>query len=436
MPQYTQTCRLWGNPKHLSYLSSALRGKHAEDRLHILVAKTNRDNYTYDGIDLGAERVTQEIEDYIRDLEKEGKQVKKISIVGYSLGGLLARYAMGLLYSRGYFDRIKPVNFTTFATPHLGVRTPILGVQSRLWNFLGSSTLSVSGCQLFLMDSFRDSGKPLISVLADPDTIFMHALMQFPNRVLYANCINDRSAPYYTTSISFTDPFKNIDKIEMNYLQDYYPNILDPSKPVTVKPQQDQPPLISRLATSGQTLLPQIPLFALLTVLIPIGSLVFFINSGIQSVRSRQRIRLHEEGRSGIGLGSYRIPLMVENARSAIEDAIDNVNPRQDSAVTVAKTISHTNGHAKKGLSSSSDPSNAEHNFQQVNQIEGFPTLALSSDQFAMIEALDDLGFKKYRVHIHKVRHSHAAIVVRTGRKGFDEGKIIIRHWLEQEFQI
>ena len=400
------------------------------------MAKTNRDNYTYDGIDLGAERVTQEIEDYIQDLEEGGKTVKKISIVGYSLGGLVARYAIGLLHFRGYFDRIKPVNFTTFATPHLGVRTPILGVQSRLWNFLGSSTLSVSGRQLFLMDSFRDSGKPLISVLADPGTIFMQALKLFPNRVLYANCINDRSAPYYTTSISLTDPFKNIDIIEMNYLPQYHPNILDPSNPVTTKPQRDQPPLISRLATSGQTLLPQIPLFALLTVLIPIGSVVFFINSGIQSVRSRQRVRLHEEGKSGIGLGSYKIPFMVENARSAIENAVENVNSRQNPALEAAGSVSHTNGHAEKELSSPTDPSNVRHKPKQVEQIEGFPTLALSSDQFAMIEALDDLGFKKYRVHIHKVRHSHAAIVVRTGRKGFDEGKVIVKHWLEQEFQI
>ena len=123
--------RLWGNPSHLSYLASTLRHKHSGEKLHILVSKTNSDTFTYDGIDLGAERVTQEVETYIQDLETNGSEIKKISIVGYSLGGLVARYTIGLLYSKGWFERIKPVNFTTFATPHLGVKTPLLGVQYR-----------------------------------------------------------------------------------------------------------------------------------------------------------------------------------------------------------------------------------------------------------------------------------------------------------------
>jgi len=51
-----------------------------------------------------------------------------------------------------------------------------------------------------------------------------------------------------------------------------------------------------------------------------------------------------------------------------------------------------------------------------------------------MVQALDDVGFRKHRVHITKVRHSHAAIIVR--RKGMDEGKVVARHWLNEEFEI
>lgn len=132
-------------------------------------------------------------------MEKNGTKIKKLSIVGYSLGGLVARYTIGLLYSKGWFKRIKPVNFTTFATPHLGVKTPLLGVQYTIFNFLGSRTLSASGRQLFQIDTFRDTNRPILSVLADPESIFMLALAQFSHRVLYANIVNDRSAPYYTT---------------------------------------------------------------------------------------------------------------------------------------------------------------------------------------------------------------------------------------------
>ncbi|KAL9101062.1 MAG: hypothetical protein Q9163_003636 [Psora crenata] len=419
----------------MAYIASALRQKYSEDKLHILSAKTNSNNFTYDGIDLGGERVTQEIETYIKDLEEKGTRIKKFSVVGYSLGGLVARYAIGLLYSRGWFDKLDPVNFTTFAAPHLGVRTPVLGARSRLWNLLGSSTLSTSGRQLFIIDSFRDTGRPLLSILAAPDTVFMLALSRFRNRVLYANIINDRAAPYYTTSISLTDPFTHLEAIEMNYLPDYTPTILDPGNPVILKQEKDRPPLMSRLASSSQTIFGRIPLFAVLAVLVPVGIVVFLVNSGIQSVRSRRRIRLHEEGKAGIVVGSYRIPLMVENARSTIQDAIGSVNPPQRTESQPTLTISdasyRANGYAEKGLSSASPA--REH---QQDQISGFPTLALSSEQHIMIKELDNIGFKKYRVHIQKAGHSHAAIIVRMATKRFSEGKVVIKHWLKEEFEI
>lgn len=423
----------------MSYLASALRDKYHDDVLHILVAKTNSDTFTYDGIDLGAERVTQEIETYIHDLEKDGCHVKKLSVVGYSLGGLVARYAIGLLYSNGWFDKVQPINFTTFATPHLGVRTPLLGVHHRMWNILGSRTLSVSGRQLFTIDNFRDTGRPILSVLADPSSVFILALARFQHRVLYANIVNDRSAPYYTTCISTVDQFTNLDAIDINYLCDYAPNILDPTDPVKAKPPEVQPPFFARLAGSSQTLLTRVPVFALLFVLIPVGSVVFLINSGVQSVRSQQRIKMHEEGKAGIGLGSYRIPLLVENARSAMEGAVQNMNSGQGQQyLPIGDTDdsdsndspSQDSGHPRKLRSDST----ALKLKRTSSRHDDFQTLALTPEQFAMVQALDDVGFRKNRVHITKVRHSHAAIIVR--RKGMDEGKVVARHWLDEEFEI
>lgn len=425
----------------MDYVASALRHKHSKDKLHVLIAKTNSDTFTYDGIDLGAERVTREIEIYVEDLEKEGSRITKISIVGYSLGGLVARYAIGLLFSNGWFDRMEPVNFTTFASPHLGVRTPVLGVHHRVWNLLGANTLSISGRQLFTIDTFRNTERPLLSVLADPGSIFMLALAKFKHRVLYANIINDRSAPYYTTSISTTDPYQTLDAININYLPGYTPNILDLANPVSLKPPDTQPPLLTRIVESSHTLLSRVPIFALFCVLIPIGSVVFLINSGVQTVRSQKRIRMHEEGNAGIRLGSYRIPLMVENARSTMESAFENINARQgqqylpesksedDSNSKV--THEHENGHAEK-------PASSELNLKcTTSRHAEFPTLALTPEQFAMVRALDDVGFRKYRVHIHKVRHTHAAIIVRSQtRKGFDEGKVVVDHWLDNEFEV
>ncbi len=105
----TSTRSLWGNPTHLSYVASSLRGEFSEEIFHVLVAKRNSGNFTYDGIELGGERLTNEIENELAELEKKGKNVKNISLVGYSLGGLVARYAIGLLYSKGIFDNLQPV---------------------------------------------------------------------------------------------------------------------------------------------------------------------------------------------------------------------------------------------------------------------------------------------------------------------------------------
>jgi predicted esterase len=100
---------LWGNPDHLKFLSTSLREKYPEDKLHVLVAKRNSGSFTYDGIELGGERVANEIEETLEELARNGHEIKKLSIVGYSYGGLVSRYAIGLLFHKGLFEKIQPM---------------------------------------------------------------------------------------------------------------------------------------------------------------------------------------------------------------------------------------------------------------------------------------------------------------------------------------
>jgi hypothetical protein len=103
------TTSLWGKPEHLKYLSTSLRDRFPEDQLHILVAKRNAGSFTYDGVDTGGERVAEEVERKLEELSDSGHDIQKISVIGYSLGGLIARYAIGLLFHRGVFEKIQPV---------------------------------------------------------------------------------------------------------------------------------------------------------------------------------------------------------------------------------------------------------------------------------------------------------------------------------------
>ncbi|GAB7357724.1 hypothetical protein MBLNU459_g0385t1 [Dothideomycetes sp. NU459] len=417
---------LWGNPSHLGYLASTLQETFPKDRLHVLVTKSNANSFTYDGIELGGERTANEIEKTLKELEESGSKVTKLSVVGYSLGGLVARYAIGLLDSHGWFEKVQPMNFTTFATPHLGVRTPLLGAPSYLYNVLGARTLSTSGRQLFTVDKFRNTNRPLLSVLADPNSIFVRALSKFKHKVLYANIVNDRSVVYYTASISRKDPFVDLDAVKLQPLPGYQDVLLRPDEPVV--PRNRKPVgRFSRFWTSFRSTLTSLPLYLLLVVLVPVGSVLFLINAGYQTVRSSQRIKLHESGQAGFGTERYRIPLL-EETRSLGDRVYEHLNSTRGEEYLPTPPPEEDR---KSGASGASTPSAADRPSGFAGQ-EKFPTLALTEEQFKMIDGLDSVGWKKYPVHITAVRHSHAAIIVRTTwRPGFGQGKVVVGHWVE-----
>ncbi|ERF76883.1 hypothetical protein EPUS_02594 [Endocarpon pusillum Z07020] len=446
---------LWGNPSHLNYVASALREKYGEDQLVVLAVKRNAGSYTYDGIETGGERVAKEIEEALDELAREGYNMKKLSMVGYSLGGLVARYALGLLHSRGWFKKIRPVNFTTFASPHLGVRTPLRGYANHIWNVLGARTLCMSGRQLFMIDKFRDTGRPLLSVLADPDSIFIHALKKFENRSLYANIVNDRSAVFYTTAISRTDPFTQMESLDLNFVKGYETAVLDPDTPFRLRKDQHLPTFYTRLAGGSQTFLKNLPVYVALAVIFPIAFVVFMVNSSIQSVRSRRRIRLHEDEHKIHGFARYRVPFIIQDVQQAVEDAYENVNAAQsqeylpDGSEEMAAAMESPQESTESLPSSLADHSGTSMTSEKSENAtlnDGgkdlpqrspeFPTLALTPAQFAMIKSLDDCGFQKFPVLISKSNHSHAAIIVRIIKSSFDEGKIVIRHWLNENFKI
>ncbi|SMR42064.1 unnamed protein product [Zymoseptoria tritici ST99CH_1E4] len=419
----------WGNPSHLKHLQETLQKRHSADRLHILLAKSNSNNHTYDGIEVGGERIANEVEEKIAELEKNGTTIKKISITGYSLGGLISRYAIGLMYNSGLFDRIQPMNFSTFASPHIGIRAHKGGIRSELWNYMGARVLSTSGQQMFLIDTFRDTGKPLLSIMADPDKVFIKGLRMFKHKWVYANTLNDRSVPFYTALFSRTDPFVALDKIQVHYLKDQpAPGevILDPSNyvsPRLAKPEGSS--LYNRFQLIDRKMFSNLPFYMFIIVAIPLALPVFVINSGYQTYQSAQRIRHHESG-GAFSLDRYRAKLFEQ--AQAVQD-----RTYERAATSQAEDYLPTpppESARESSRSSSEDTKDAELARRESSKKEtDFPLLALTKEQFEMIDVLDSVGFVKYPVHIQKHRHTHAAIVVRINKASFDEGKVISEHW-------
>ncbi len=276
---------------------------------------------------------------------------------------------------------------------------------------------------MFLIDKFRDSRRPILSVLADPGSIFMSGLARFRRRTLYANITNDRSAVYYTTSISKTDPYTDLSKVQVHYVKGYEDVILDPVNPVTsITPEMDT-------SSATQKFIDRLPWTLALMALLPIGAIIYLLNSGVQTVRSNRRIARHAKGLDGVDSARYQVSLWIDRVQGAVEDAYEsayeNLNNAQEPEF-LEGSESAGNGSTLEGrkiLARERAESQLEH-----------PTLALAPEQFAMIRALDDLGWRKYPVWIHKISHSHAAIVERRQVAGYEEGQIVARHWVKEEF--
>ncbi|GJM87242.1 hypothetical protein PR202_ga03178 [Eleusine coracana subsp. coracana] len=158
----------------------------------------------------------------VRQVVQRKTNLRKISFVAHSLGGLVTRYAIGKLYEPsmgevssldtdklcdeqkipdiGKIAGLEPINFITSATPHLGSRwnkqLPYLfgiPIMERLAAGTAHFIVGRTGKHLFLKD--RDDGKPplLLRMVEDcDDGKFMSALRSFKRRVAYANITYDQ----------------------------------------------------------------------------------------------------------------------------------------------------------------------------------------------------------------------------------------------------
>uniref|UniRef100_A0A0D6R0S0 DUF676 domain-containing protein n=1 Tax=Araucaria cunninghamii TaxID=56994 RepID=A0A0D6R0S0_ARACU len=231
--------------------------KKLPDKVVVHCSERNASLRTFDGVDQMGVRLAEEVKTVIES--KPG--VKKISFVAHSLGGLVARYAIGILYeppsghkpevqnsddsidgdlnhnveeeSNGKIAGLEPMNFITFATPHLGSRghrqLPILcGIRS-LENAASHSAhwfVGRTGRHLFLNDNDDDGKPPLLRrMLTDcGDLYFMSALCAFKRRVAYANVQYDHMVGWCTSSIRRQCELPELRKLPIN---EKYPHILN-----------------------------------------------------------------------------------------------------------------------------------------------------------------------------------------------------------------
>ncbi|KAK9363869.1 putative serine esterase-domain-containing protein [Lipomyces starkeyi] len=415
---------------------------------YVLVTRSNEGYLTYDGIDMCGEKVADEIEQALDTYERQNIPINKISVVGYSLGGLMARYAIGIMYQKGIFKKITPVNFTTFCTPHVGVRAPGKDLPTTLFNTLVPRTISATGRQLFMLDKFSTSSMPLMCFLADKSSIFYHALSLFPNRALYANIANDRRTSWFTAAISHTDPFLDLHNVVLNPLPGYGPTILDVSHPVTRKSlsemQQDltysaYDPLSDvsgggravgvRARAQQLTILPGLCKSVIIMIvnlffISPVWVLAFLISGTIQTFYSSRRLReFHTKKKGRYGLDEFRLLRLDEQLEDVVDTVLGDLIPYGISHSLVDNLV----------CESDEDSDSEEKRLRHYH----LPPLDLTEDQNKMIRSLNSLEWRKFPVQITKTKAAHAAIIVRhMDWKGMEEGEVVICHWLNEILQV
>ncbi|XP_020083245.1 putative lipase YOR059C isoform X1 [Ananas comosus] len=239
--------------------------KYPEDVI-VHCSECNSATLTLDGVDMMGERLAEEVISVV----SKRPWLQKISFVAHSLGGLIARYTIALLYEKGISKEssedngelntnisqtqsvnqnlkgniagLEPMNFITFATPHLGTRShkqiPLLGGINTLEKmaFRLSWIARKSGKHLFLKDG--KDGKPplLLQMVTDfGDLRFMSALQSFKRHVAYSNVCGDFVVGRKTSSIRRQNELPK----RQNFIKDgKYPHIVYVEKP---KPATNQP---------------------------------------------------------------------------------------------------------------------------------------------------------------------------------------------------
>lgn len=184
-----------GNSSHVAALANCLRSRLGGSAL-VVCPSSFSILKTYDGIDVCSERVLSEL----RPLIKSSSTLRTISLIGYSMGGLMARYLAGALYVESFLGLL-PLNLATVACPHLGPslvpRQPgepsDSGIMLSMLRRLGGR----SGSQMALSDP-----EMLLPLMCHPRSVFYAGLRAFARRAAYASAAGDNTVPFWSAFIA------------------------------------------------------------------------------------------------------------------------------------------------------------------------------------------------------------------------------------------
>lgn len=202
---------IMGTGEDLGYLANLLE----QSGCSVLSSVSNEKLKSLTGLKTGGENLASEILNCVAN----NRNLKRLSVVGNSLGGLYTRYAMKLLFndSDKTIGGLKPNRFMSIATPHLGVQN---------WTFvddfgytapmfvkrLVSRSMLSTGRDIFSMEDKNIEEETLLFKMATNEA-FLSPLRCFLDRRLYANLNRDFVVPLGTAAFMDKASVENLRKV-------------------------------------------------------------------------------------------------------------------------------------------------------------------------------------------------------------------------------
>ena len=165
---------------------------------------------TYQGVHAGGAKAAEELLQVVRDFPT----LKRLTLVGNSLGGLFARYLAGALWDAktGTIAGLEPVDYMSIASPHLGTRSYLWQGRFPTWVHEWLTPMwGHSFVQLMYLDGAGPHGhveghrRPMFLRMGTEDDAddlpFLAALRAFRRRTCYANCWGDSLVAYESAAL-------------------------------------------------------------------------------------------------------------------------------------------------------------------------------------------------------------------------------------------
>ncbi|KAI3633248.1 hypothetical protein MIR68_008786 [Amoeboaphelidium protococcarum] len=214
---------LHGTHHDFDYMAEYLKEQTADrEDVFILASECNGFLKTHLGLQAMGQALLQEVGQFVKQNMQSYKEIQ-LSVLGHSLGGLIARYVLPMLFRGGNTceedddqDEILsdvefvPVGYYAVSSPHLGSRrgSGWMGTAAGLYlKYLVGKT----GRELFMGDEYTESGSSyaLLEYMSQSDSQFMKALLKFPHRTLFGH-LQDVTVPLSSSLIWPDHPLSQV----------------------------------------------------------------------------------------------------------------------------------------------------------------------------------------------------------------------------------